>query len=73
MTCLKVKSGFVCVGSKSKRLRLLDGSYVFMEWHSYAGPIFFKDKENTREIENWWDNELLAKAQEWFVNRGKKA
>lgn len=73
MTCLKIGNGFVCVGTPAHRLRLLDGSYVFMEWHDYMGPIFFKDKANTREIIDWWNYPLLVKAQDWFINRGKKA
>ena len=72
MTCLRIPNGIVCVGKPSIRLRLLDGSYVFMEWHHYSGPIFFKDKANFREIENWYDYHLLVKAQDWFIKRGKK-
>ena len=73
MTCLKISNGIVCFGNKAIRMRLLDGSYVYMEWHTYAGPIFYKDKANTREIEEWWENELLVQVQDWFVKRGKKA
>ena len=73
MTCLRIPNGIICVGKPSIRLRLLDGSYVFMEWHHYSGPMFFKDKANIREIENWYDFPLLVKAQDWFIKRGKKA
>ena len=72
MTCIRVPNGIVCL-VPFFRIRLLDGSYVFMEFHSYAGPVFYKDKLGARMIENWWDNELLIKACDWFVARGKKA
>lgn len=73
MTCIKFSGGIFCVGRKNIRLRLLDGSYVYMEWHSYAGPIFYKDKDGKRVIDKWWENDLLVHIQDWFINRGKVA
>lgn len=67
--------GFVCGGARGPfRLRLEDGGYVYMLWHNYMGPIFYKDKLcYYREITDWYENPVLCTAYEWFVNRGKKA
>lgn len=35
------------------RLPLADGTRVYMDWHEYLGPIFFRDKQCIREIEYW--------------------
>lgn len=55
------------------RLRLSDGTCVFMLFHPYCGPEFFKDKECNRPIENWWENDLIDHALTWFIGRGNKA
>lgn len=73
MTCIRIPNGIMCVGNKTHRLRLLDGGYVFMEWHSYAGPLFSKDKYQKYMIEDWYNNPLLVHIQDWFIKRGKKA
>lgn len=58
----------------SYRLRLSDGSYVFMPYHRYLGPMgFYKDKLERREIDKWWDNPLICEALDWFCKRGEKA
>jgi hypothetical protein len=44
-----------------------------MEWHRYCGPTFFLDKHFTREIDQWWKDQLLCRAAEWFAGRGFKA
>lgn len=73
MACTLVNNGIICsFSSPVKRLRLEDGSYIFMEWHNYAGPIFFKDKKCTKEIEDWYENPLLIQVSNWFIKRGKK-
>lgn len=72
MTCIRIGDGFICV-SPFYRLRLEDGGYVYMDWHSYCGPTFYKDKNESRVIDNWWDNPMICKALDWFVARGKKA
>lgn len=59
--------------SPSYRLRTKDGGYVYMAWHHYCGPTFYKDKLETREIENWYDDENICWALDWFCKRGKKA
>lgn len=55
------------------RLRLEDGSYIFMEWHRYCGPQFFKDRAGERLVDEWWENPLICNAVDWFVGRGEKA
>jgi hypothetical protein len=44
-----------------------------MEWHSYMGPMFFKDKACEREIVEWWTNPRIIEALDWFCHRGHKA
>jgi len=73
MTCVKLNSiTTVCINPFYK-LRLDNGDHVFMEWHKYLGPTFYKDKKSNREITNWWDNQLIIKAFSWFIGRGNKA
>lgn len=72
MTCLRIPGGIICL-VPFYRLRLEDGRYVFMEWHSYLGPCFYKDKNQCRMIDDWYEDPLTCKALDWFVGRGKKA
>ena len=72
MTCTKINNGFVC-SSPLYRLRLLDGRYIYMDWHSYCGPTFYKDKWMSRMIDDWWDDPVICNALDWFVDRGNKA
>ena len=72
MPCLVNKSMILCI-SPSFRLRLNNGSYVFMSWHSYCGPTFFKDRNANREIEEWWNYSSICKALDWFTGRGNRA
>lgn len=72
MTCVKILNGYVCV-SPSYKLRLADGTRVFMEWHRYCGPEFYYDKSHNRIIDGWYENELFADAVSWFVGKGYKA
>jgi len=44
-----------------------------MEWHNYLGPHFFMDKNCTREITKWYKDQLICRALDWFLNRGKIA
>lgn len=55
------------------RLRLADGTCVFMTWHHYCGPDFFHDKREERPVEDWWDNKLICDQLDWFCNRGHVA
>jgi len=72
MTCVRIPNGIVCF-SPEYRLRLNDGGYVFMYWHSYCGPIFYKDRLMLREIEEWYENKLICDALDWFIGRGEVA
>jgi len=44
-----------------------------MEWHSYLGPVFYKDKNRYRQIEQWYENAKIVRALEWFERRGNRA
>lgn len=70
MTCTFVGRAILC-SSPSYRLRLDDGRYVFMSWHHYSGPFFYKDKLEQREIENWYEDDLICRALSHFIKRGK--
>jgi len=72
MTCIRIPNGFVC-RSPQFRLPLANGGRVFMEWHNYCGPHFTHDKAGDREVESWWENELIIDALTWFQKRGNRA
>lgn len=72
MTCIRFPGGIMCV-SPFYRLPLSDGRRVFMDWHNFCGPTFYRDKRSLRQIDNWWDDELICEALEWFQNRGNRA
>lgn len=55
------------------RLPLASGGRVFMEFHSFTGPYFFRDRACQREIENWYDVPEIVAALDWFIKRGKVA
>ncbi len=57
----------------SYRLRLEDGTCVFMSWHDYCGPTFYYDRLQRRLIDEWHENLLIVKALEWFIGRGNRA
>ena len=73
MSCARIEHGFVCNMGRSFRLSLADGTRVYMAWHNYLGPIFFKDRDQNREIVEWFDNELICDALDWFIERGRRA
>lgn len=73
MTCIKVDSGWTICTSPFYRLRLNDGRYVFMAWHRYCGPTFYRGSEEQREIEEWWKDLPICRAVEWFTGRGNRA
>ncbi|KGF65595.1 hypothetical protein [Pseudomonas lutea] len=72
MACMRIEHGFVC-GSPFFRLPLADGTRVYMSWHSYLGPLFFRDKHERREIEDWYESPLICDALDWFCKRGNRA
>lgn len=55
------------------RLPLASGGRVFMEFHRYFGPSFFRDRACRREIELWYESPEICAALDWFVDRGKVA
>ncbi len=60
-------------GHRVFRLPLASGGRVFMEWHRYFGPSFWRDRACTREIETWYEVPEICSALDWFVARGKVA
>ena len=62
----------MCV-SPSFRLPLADGTRVYMDWHSYYGPTFYRDRNELRIIHDWYEYPLICDALDWFCERGKKA
>lgn len=60
-------------GHRVFRLPLASGGRVFMEWHRYFGPSFWRDRRCTREIEDWYERPEICDALEWFQQRGKRA
>lgn len=65
-------TGYFCF-NPTFRLRLGDGRYVFMDWHRYCGPNFFYDRDLNRIVQSWWEDELICKALDWFIERGERA
>ena len=72
MTCVRIPNGIICF-TPEYRLRLADGTCVFMSWHNFCGPEFYKDKAMNRLYDNWWDNPLIEDALNWFIGRGEIA
>lgn len=72
MTCIRLHSAIVCV-SPFFRLPLADGTRVFMDWHSYCGPTFYRDRLQNRLIDDWWESPLICEALDWFCKRGNRA
>lgn len=64
----------VCsTGHRVFRLPLASGGRVFMEWHRYFGPSFWRDRRCTREIDDWYELPEICDALEWFQQRGNRA
>lgn len=72
MACIRIPNGIITI-TPLYRLRLDDGTRVFMTWHPYCGPTFFRDKHGRRLIDDWHENSLICKALEWFIGRGERA
>lgn len=68
MTCFRIRRGFVCI-NKFARLRLADGRCVFVDMH-YYGPTLYRDRLCNREIERWYEDGLIVRAVNWFIERG---
>ncbi|WP_238066547.1 hypothetical protein [Pseudomonas shirazica] len=75
----KKKTHFTIVSSaeleelRRDRERLADGTRVLMSWHNYLRPMFFRDRHEQREIEDWYENPLIYDALDWFCERGHRA
>ena len=72
MACVRIQNGFICRCNYHK-LRLQDGNRVFMHWHCYLGPVFYKDKDMVRQIDDWDERPLIVNAFNWFLNRGERS
>lgn len=72
MSCTRLRGAIIC-HSPSYRLRLADGTCVFMSWHHFCGPVFYRDRAETREINDWYENPLIEAALDWFIERGQRA
>lgn len=72
MSCTRIRGAIVC-HSPSYRLRLADGTCVFMNWHHFCGPALYQDRAECREINDWYDHPLIVQAVDWFIMRGERA
>lgn len=65
--------GMIIDYTEAYKLRLDNGVHVFMDWHEWCGPTFYRDKQQRRVIDEWYEDELIVKALDWFVARGYRA
>ena len=72
MPCAPFNNGILCYRPRY-RLRLLDGRYVYMEWHAYLGPTLYHDRAMNRKKNGWWDDLVIIEALNWFQARGCRA
>lgn len=61
--------GFVC-GAIVKRFHV-HNSYVWMTFHPYTGPAFFKDYGLTKELNPAEDDPIWDHFQNWLQRRNK--
>ena len=53
------------------RLRTSDGRYVYVLVHPYWHcPTVYRDRLMTREIEDWFNDDPIGAAVQWFIDRG---
>lgn len=72
MPCYHIGGAIVTI-TPTYRLRLEDGRHVFMLYHSYCGPMFYRDRALVREIRDWWEDAAIDRALTWFIRRGRVA
>lgn len=64
---------FLCFRfARLTRLRLPGGEYVFLEWHDYLGPTFYRDRAGNRQLDI---NDVTGpqfEAFDWWHSRGKR-
>lgn len=65
--------GWIICWNRGYKLRLENGQHVFMERHNYLGPAFYRDRNRTRMIDDWWEDPQICTALTWFQERGNKA
>jgi hypothetical protein len=49
MTCIPIKDGFLCGDDTFVDLSPF-GAHVWMSWHNYMGPTFFRSKSSIQPI-----------------------
>lgn len=49
MTCLRIKDGFLCAADGVVNLEPY-GAKVWMEWHRYCGPVFYRSEALLKPI-----------------------
>lgn len=57
------------------RLRTSDGGYLYLEWHEYLGPTFYRDRQRTRELSVTGlvdEDDPAWAAFDWWHSRGKR-
>lgn len=57
---------------KDYRLRLEDGTCVFVLWHNYCGPTVYRDRNFMRCIEDWFENKMICNAIDWLQTKVAK-
>lgn len=72
MPCYHIGNAIIST-TNQYRLRLGNGGYVWMDWHNYLGPLFFRDRLLTRELEFWYEDPYICEALDWFLERKCKA
>jgi len=61
--------GMICMAPTA--IKLMRG--VWMEFHDYLGPTFWRDKHLTKPIYNWVDNPRIVEAFDaWMRSRDEK-
>ena len=61
--------GYVCVAARVTKL--MRG--VWMEWHSYLGPTFWRDRDCTKPIMDWVNRpRLIAEFDRWYAEQKVK-
>jgi len=71
MTCIKIEYGFLCGSDDFVNLESF-GAKVWMSWHHYSGPIFYRSKNAIKPIvspsKKTWDAFEL-----WFKQNKKES